>query len=164
MDLHSELRYDADPYAVFGMLTDEEFIAAKASAAKALRHEVSVTRDGDRATIELVRIMPPDVPDFVRKFVGETIDIKQTDVWEAAEPDGSRDGRITLEMVGMPVSCQGTMRLQATGSGTTVTISGTIKATVPLFGGKIEDAVHQGLSEAAKIEERVGREWLAGRR
>ncbi|WP_129667413.1 DUF2505 domain-containing protein [Phytoactinopolyspora endophytica] len=164
MELHSELRFDADPYAVFGMLTDEAFIAKKAIAAKALRHQSSVSWDGDRVTVELVRIMPPDVPDFVRRFVGETIDIKQTDVWEPAAPDGSRTGTITLEMVGMPVTCGGTMRLAAAGASTTLTISGTIKAAVPLFGGKIEEAVHQGLTEAAKIEEQVGRAWLAGER
>jgi hypothetical protein len=164
MDLKSELRFDADPYAVFGMLTDEAYIAKKTTAAKAIRHQVSVNRDGDQVTIELVRIMPPDVPDFVRRFVGETIDVKQTDVWEPAQPDGSREGRISLEMVGMPVACNGTMRLTPSGAGTLLTINGSIKASVPLFGGKIEEAVHQGLTEAARIEEKVGQAWLAGER
>ncbi|NED97319.1 DUF2505 domain-containing protein [Phytoactinopolyspora alkaliphila] len=165
MDLHSELRFDADPYAVFGMLTDEAYIAKKTTAAKALRHDVSVHRNDDQVTIELTRVMPPDVPDFVRRFVGETIDIKQTDVWGPAGPDGARTGKITLDMVGMPVTCNGTMRLEPSGSGsTTLTIAGTIKASIPLFGGKVEDAVHQGLTEAARIEERVGRAWLAGER
>ncbi|WP_166356211.1 DUF2505 domain-containing protein [Phytoactinopolyspora limicola] len=164
MDLHSELRFDADPYAVFGMLTDEAYIAKKTLAAKALRHQISVDRDGDRVTIELVRIMPPDVPDFVRRFVGETIDIKQVDVWEPAAPDGSRTGRITLEMVGMPVTCAGTMTLAANGAATVLTITGSIKAGIPLFGNKIEEAVHQGLTEAGKIEEQVGQAWLAGER
>lgn len=165
MDLHSALRFDADPYAVFGMLTDEAFIAKKTIAAKAIRHEISVDRnDDDQVTIDLVRIMPPDVPDFVRRFVGETIDVRQTDVWQPAAPDGSRDGRIALEMVGLPVTCSGSMRLASTGGATVVTISGSITASVPLFGGKIEEAVHQGLTEAAKIEEQVGQAWLAGER
>ncbi|NDL58589.1 DUF2505 domain-containing protein [Phytoactinopolyspora mesophila] len=164
MDLHSELRFDADPYAVFGMLTDEAYIVKKTIAAKAIRYQVSVNRNDDHVTIELVRIMPPDVPDFVRRFVGETIDVKQTDIWEPADPSGARDGRISLEMVGMPVTCSGKMRLAPAGAGTSVTISGSIKASVPLFGGKIEEAVHQGLTEAAKIEEKVGQAWLAGER
>jgi hypothetical protein len=164
MDLHSELRFDADPYAVFGMLTDEAYIAKKTTAAKALRHQVSVSRDNDQVTIDLIRVMPPDVPDFVRRFVGETIDIKQTDVWGPAAPDGTRTGKISLEMVGMPVNCNGTMRLASSGGVTTLSITGTIKASIPLFGGKIEEAVHQGLTEAAKIEEQVGRAWLAGER
>ncbi|MGH8829346.1 MAG: DUF2505 domain-containing protein, partial [Jiangellaceae bacterium] len=161
---HSELHFDADPDTVFAMLVDEGFIARKTTAANALRHEITVRRDGDRVIIELLRVMPPDVPDFVRKFVGETIDIRQTDSWEAAAPDGSRDGSIRLELAGAPVTCSGTMRLRANGAETVVTIDGTVKASVPLFGGKIEQAVLQGLTEAAKIEQRVGRDWLAGRR
>lgn len=161
MDLYSELHFDADPVTVFTMLTDEAYISRKTTAAKALRHEVSVSRQGDRVTIQLTRVMPPDVPDFVRRFVGETIDIKQTDLWEPAAADGSRTGSISLDMVGAPVTCTGSMSLTGNGGGSVVSIKGTVKASVPLFGGKIEQAVHQGLTEAAKIEERVGRAWLA---
>jgi uncharacterized protein YndB with AHSA1/START domain len=164
MDLRSELRFDADPATVFAMLTDEAFIARKTTAAKALRHTVSVARDGDRVVIELLRVMPPDVPDFVRRFVGETIDVKQTDVWQPAASDGSRSGTIRLEMSGAPVTCSGTLRLVGAGGRTTVTVSGNVRAAVPLFGGKIEQAVCEGLTEAAKIEEQVGQAWLAERR
>lgn len=165
MDLYSELRFDADPAAVFAMLTDEAFIAEKTTAANALRHEVTVRRDGDRVTIDLLRVMPPDVPDFVRRFVGETIDIRQKDAWGPANDDGSRDGTIALEMSGAPVKATGTMRLAASdGVGTLVRIKGQLRASVPLIGGRIEQALHQGLEEAAKIEERVGRDWLAARR
>lgn len=164
MDLYSELHYDADPITVFSMLTDEAFIARKTTAAKALRHEISVSRDGDRVTIELLRVMAPDVPDFLRRFVGDTIDIKQTDAWGAAANDGSRSGEITLTMAGAPVTCTGKMTLANKNSQTVVTISGVVKASIPLLGSKIEKAVHEGLVETAKIEEQVGRAWLSGRR
>lgn len=163
MEMHSELRYDAAPATVFAMLTDEDYIARKTMAANAVRYDISVQRSGDEAVISLTRVMPPDVPDFVRKFVGETIDIKQTDSWGAAAADGSRQGQIDLEMAGAPVTCKGSMSLKPDGSGTRITIDATLKAAVPLFGGRIEDAVHQGLMEVAKIEQRVGDEWLAER-
>ncbi|SEE25948.1 DUF2505 domain-containing protein [Jiangella alba] len=164
MDLNSELRFDADPAAVFAMLTDEAYIEKKTMAANAIRHQASVRRDGDRVTIDLLRVMPPDVPDFVRRFVGETIDIKQRDTWGPAAADGSRDGSIELEMSGAPVRATGTMRLAANGATTVLTIKALLKASVPLVGGKIEQAVHQGLMHAVKVEERVGNDWLAGKR
>lgn len=164
MDMHSELRYDAAPDAVFSMLTDEAFIERKTMAANAVRFEVSIQRNGDGATIHLTRVMPPDVPDFVRKFVGSTIDVKQTDTWGPPRPDGSREGQIDLEMAGAPVTCKGRMSLTPDGTGTRVIIDGVLKAAVPLFGGRIEEAVHQGLMEVAKIEQRVGDEWLTERR
>lgn len=162
MDLRTQLRFDADPATVFAMLTDEEYLGRKAKAANAMRHESTVTRAGDQVTIRLLRVMPPDVPDFVRKFVGDTIDLDQTDVWEPAAPDGSRHGIISIDMVGAPVTLRGTMRLEPDGSGTVTTIEGKIKASVPFVGGRIEQAVHGGLIEAAKREEQVGRAWLAG--
>ncbi len=164
MDLYSELRFDADPAAVFAMLTDEAYIEKKTMAANAIRSTAAVRRDGDRVTIDLLRVMPPDVPDFVRRFVGETIDIKQRDTWGQAGADGSREGSIELEMSGAPVRATGTMTLVRNGAATVLTIKVLLKASIPLVGGKIEQALHKGLTEAAKIEERVGNDWLAGRR
>jgi hypothetical protein len=161
MEMHSELRYNAAPDTVFAMLTNETFIKRKTMAANAVRYDVSVQRTGDGAVIALTRVMPPDVPDFVRRFVGETIDIKQVDSWGPAAPDGSRKGQIDLEMVGAPVTCKGQMAITPDGGGTTVTITGTLKAAIPLFGGRIEQAVLQGLMEVAKIEQRVGDEWIS---
>lgn len=161
MDLRTELHYNADPGTVFTMLTDPEYLGRKAVAANAIRHEASVSHDGDQVTIRLLRVMPPDVPDFVRRFVGDTIDLDQTDVWEPAGPDGSRDGTVAIDMKGAPVTLRGTMRLAPDGRGTVATVNAKIKASVPFVGGKIEESVHGGLLEAAKREEHVGHEWLA---
>lgn len=162
MDLNTTLRFPAEPVTVFEMLVDPGYIGRKAEAANAVRHEVSVERDGDRATIHLLRVMPPDVPDFVRRFVGDTIDLDQTDVWEPAAADGSREGTISIDMRGAPVTLRGTLRLAPEGNGSVATVSGTIKASIPLMGGKVESAVHDALMSAARREEEVGRVWLSG--
>jgi uncharacterized protein YndB with AHSA1/START domain len=164
MDLRTEQRYDADPTAVFAMLTDEAFLARKAQATGALRHEGSVDRDGDRVTVRLLRVMPPEVPDFVRRFVGDSIDLDQTDVWEPAAADGSRTGSIRISMGGAPVQLTGSMRLTPTGTGSQASIDAEIKAAIPLFGGKIEKAVHDALLQAVRMEETVGQAWLDGNR
>jgi Protein of unknown function (DUF2505) len=164
MDLRTEQRYDADPSTVFAMLTDEAFLALKAQATGALRHEGSVDRDGDRVTVRLLRVMPPDVPDLVRRFVGDTINLDQTDIWEPAATDGSRTGSIRITMGGAPVQLTGGMRLTRTEMGSQTSIDAEIKAAIPLFGGKIEKAVHDALVQAVRIEENVGREWLDGHR
>jgi uncharacterized protein YndB with AHSA1/START domain len=164
MDLRTEQRYDADPATVFAMLTDEAFLALKAQAVGALRHEGSVNRDGDRVTVRLLRVMPPDVPDLIRRFVGDTIDLDQTDIWEAAAADGSRTGSIRITMGGAPVQLTGGMRLMPTETGSLTSIDAQIKAAIPLFGSKIETAVHDALLQAVQIEESVGREWLDGHR
>lgn len=160
MDLRTELRFDADPASVFAMFTDEMYVGRKAKAANAVRHEVSIDRDGDRFTVRLLRVMPPDVPDFIRRFVGDSIDLAQTERWEPASSDGARDGSIHIEMVGQPVTFNGTMALRPNSHGSITTVQGTIKASVPFVGGRIERAVHGALVEAARIEQQVGRDWL----
>lgn len=162
MDLNTTLRFPADPGTVFEMLVDPDYVGRKAQAANAIRHEVSVQRDGDSAKIWLLRVMPPDVPDFVRRFVGDTIDLEQTDEWGPATADGSRDGTISIDMREAPVRLRGTMILAPDGGGTLTEVSGTIKASIPLIGGKVESAVHDALISAARREEEVGRQWLAG--
>jgi uncharacterized protein YndB with AHSA1/START domain len=164
MDLRTEQHYDADPSTVFAMLTDEAFLTRKAEATGALRHEGSVNRDGDRATVRLLRVMPPEVPDFVRRFIGDTIDLEQVDTWEPAGADGSRTGSIRISMGGAPVQLTGVMRLTPTETGSRTNTDAEIKAAIPLFGGKIEQAVHDALLQAAQIEESVGRAWLDGKR
>ncbi len=164
MDLRTELRFDTDPATVFAMFTDEAYLARKAEATGAVRHEASVTNDGDRVTVRLLRVMPPDVPDFLRRFVGETIDLDQRDVWEAASPDGSRSGSIRIDLGGAPVNLTGGMTLVGSATGTVTTVDATVKASIPLVGGRIEKAVHDAVVHAARIEEQVGRSWLAGDR
>lgn len=164
MDLRTEFRYDADPATVFAMLIDESFLARKAEATGAVRHEASVVHDGDRVTVRLLRVMPPDVPDFIRRFVGDTIELDQVEVWEAATAGGSRTGSIRIGMSGTPVTLTGGMTLRPSGGSATATVDGKIKASVPLVGGRIEKAVHDALVHAARIEEQVGQAWLAGER
>jgi hypothetical protein len=165
MDLRTEQRYDADPATVFAMLTDVTFLALKAQATGALRHQGSVDWDGDRVTVRLLRMMPPDVPDLVRRFVGDTIDLDQTETWGPAAADGSRTGSIRITMGGAPVQLTGDMWLTPTGTGGSLTsIDAQIKAAIPLFGGKIEKALHDALLQAVRIEENAGREWLDGHR
>ena len=162
MDLRTELYYDADPVVVFAMLIDEAFVARKAQATGAIRHQASVSRDGDRVTVRLLRVMPPEVPDLIRRFVGETVELDQIDVWEPAAADGSRTGSIRIGMAGEPVTLTSGMTLIRSVGGSSTIIDAKVKASVPLVGGRIERAVHDAIARAARIEEQVGRAWLAG--
>ena len=150
MDLRTQLRFDTDPVTVFAMFTDEAYLARKAGATGAVRHEASVTRLGDQVTVRLLRVMPPDVPDLLR--------------WQPASSDGSRTGSIRIEMGGAPVQLTGGMTLVGTAAATAATIDARVKASIPLVGGRIEKAVHDAVVHAARIEEQVGRAWLAGDR
>lgn len=166
MRLNAEIRYDADPAAVSAMLLDTAFQERKCEATGATEHQVQIDEfDDGSAVITTRRTMPTDrVPDFVRGFVGATLEVEQNDDWGAPSADGSREGSMVVEIKGAPVRLTGTLRLApAPGGGTVETIEGDLKASVPLIGGKIEKAVEPALQAAIKVEQQQGRAWLAAR-
>lgn len=166
MRVSAEIRYDADPTTVMVMLADPAFQRRKCEATGALSHSVDV--QGDPATgpvtITTRRTMPTDdIPDFVRRFVGNSLELTQTDSWDAAAPDGSRAGTVVVEISGAPVRLRGEQEMTGRDGGTHQRVEGDLKASVPLVGGKVERAAEPAMRAAIRKEEEVGTAWLAGR-
>ena len=165
MRLTAEIRYEADPRTVFRMIADPAFQEAKCAATGSLEHEIDVRDDADGGTtIFSRRTMPTDqIPDVVRSFVGPTVHLAETQRWERPRPDGTRTGSITVEIEGMPVRFTAATALAADGAGTQQPIEGDLKASVPLFGGRIERAAEPAVRAAIRVEQRTGNAWLAER-
>jgi Protein of unknown function (DUF2505) len=163
--LSAEIRYDAEPAAVFAMLTDAAFQEHKCAATGAVQSAVEIDTFADGgATIRTHRTMPTDqIPDFVRTFVGGTLVVAQVDDWGPAGSDGARVGSVVVEIKGAPVRLAGSLALRPAGDGTIETIDGDVKAAVPIIGGRIERAVEPALQAAIRVEQREGTAWLAGR-
>jgi hypothetical protein len=162
----ADISYSATPDRVFAMLLDPAFQEKVCLATGALDHSVDVEPVGgsgsvDGATITTTRKLPADgLPDFVRTFVGETLDVMRVDHWGPLEDDGSRRGTIVVEIHGTPVRLSGTMVMRGQGSGTVEDVEGDLKASVPLVGGKIERAAEPAVRAAVSKEQEVGTEWL----
>jgi hypothetical protein len=123
---------------------------------------VSVDESAGGATIRTTRVLPTEeFPDFVRKFVGDTVHVVRVDTWGPAAADGGRDGTIVVEIKGAPVRLAGTITLRPEGSATVQDVQSDLKASVPLVGGKIEKAVAPAIRGAVGKEEEVGARWLA---
>ncbi|MFZ5871845.1 MAG: DUF2505 domain-containing protein [Actinomycetota bacterium] len=164
MRVEDEIHYPVSPAEVAAMLADPEFVERKMVATHALSHDVEVVGTADGAfTVTTRRTMPTsDLPDLARSFVGETIDVRQVEAWEAAAPDGSRAGTVVVEVLGAPLRLTGTLRLAPDGGGTTETLAGDLKASVPLVGSKLEKAAEPAFMAAVRKEHEVGKEWLGG--
>ncbi len=164
MRVETEIRYAATPDAVGSMLADPSFVDRKCAATGALRHTATVDGDASGAfTVTTVRTMPTDTfPDIARKFVGETVDIRQVDSWDAAGTGGSRSGTVVVEIAGAPLRLTGSLSLQARDGATLQTVDGDLKASVPFIGGKLEKAAEPALKMAIRKEGEVGRQWLSG--
>ncbi len=164
MRIDDTIRYDAAPAQVAAMLADRAFIDVKCELMGSLEHDAQV--QGDAAgefTVTSTRTLPTDgFPDVARKFVGATIMIKQVDHWQAPAADGSREGTVTMKIVGQPVNLQGAWTLRPDGNGSIQTMKGDLKASVPLLGGKLEKAAEPAIRAALRKEQEAGRTYLAG--
>jgi Protein of unknown function (DUF2505) len=172
--LSVELRLPASVQAVGAMLADESFVrwrAERSGGPGGEVQQVDVTGDAAGAfTVAVRRTLPTDqIPAHVRSLVGGGLEIRQAEAWES-EHDGVRRGTVSLEIAGAPVRLTGTVRLAPDspgdsgedGDGVTLqTYEGEVRASVPLFGGAIEEAAADAVRTALAAEERAGREWLA---
>jgi hypothetical protein len=159
MDLRTEHPYDAEPAAVFRMLTDPEFLRAKLTA---LGHRDIEVLECAPDRVVTRRTVPLDVPGFLRKVVNPANTVTQTDEW-GPDRDGVREGTWQVDAKGVPVALSGTMRLVPTDGGAVETIEGRAKASLPLVGGRLEKFIADNTLHTLAREHAFAREWLASR-
>lgn len=169
MLLSAQARFDADVPTVLSVLADEQFVTAKLRASGATSEQVDVVGTPDDAfTVTTRRQMPvDDIPPQFRSFVGRTLEVRQVEAWDAPSATAADDGRhgtVVVEITGAPVRLSGTLRLVPDDGGSTVHLDGDVKASIPLFGGAVEEAVAGAVRQALAAEERTVAQWLAGRR
>jgi hypothetical protein len=152
--------YDADPETVFAMLADEEFIIHKSTQSGSLDVSASVEVNGDHTRIRNSRVMPAKVPGFVKRFLGDTIPMDETQQWGPPEEDGTRKGDFSVDFDGQPIGFSGTLSLRPEDGGTAVETVGEIKCSVPFLGGRIEKFAAEWISKYLNKEQRVGAQWL----
>ena len=144
--------------AVTEMMADEAFREAVADYQRALRSTASVTDSGQvRSTrIEIVH-GTEHVPGFARKFVGEEIPIVQEETWTS-----TTHADVLVTIPGKPGDMSGTIDLAQVGEDVVQTVQLSVKVSIPLVGGKIEDLIVGLLRRALTAENKVGVKWLAG--
>jgi hypothetical protein len=162
MKLREAIAYPAGIDAVFSMLCDPVFRHRVCEATYAIDHSVSVRSEGDLVVITIVRVMPADVPPFVRRVVGDHIEIKQVEGWAVPEQVGQRTANLSLEIVGHPATMSGRIALAAVDDATRGTIEGDLRVSIPIFGGRLAEEMAKGFRFALAAEAAVAKDYLAG--
>lgn len=164
MHLSVTLDLATDAHAAGRMLADPRYVEAKVVASGALEHQVDVTGTADEAfTVTTRRALPSDqIPAQVRGFVGNRIDVRLVEAWDAAAPDGGRTGTVVVEIAGAPVRLTGRCTLQPVGpAATRLVYDGDLHAAIPLFGSAVEEAAARAIRGALGVEQQVAAQWLA---
>ena len=148
---------------VHALLTDQAFQEAKCAATTDDgTYSVDIGGGPSAERVRTERQLPSDtLPDVAKSFVGEHLTIIEVIDWAGPGADGSREAVVDIHVKGAPLTIKGTLRLLASGSGTTEVIDADLKANVPLIGGRLEKAAAGPISTAIEIEAGLLREWLA---
>ena len=161
MKIKESFTYDgADVESVFGLISDQAFRTESCANQGATDYEVSVDVSGGGATVTLVRTQEAEMPDFVKKLTGNTVKVKQTEVWGPADGDGNRTADVKVSIIGQPAEMVGTAVLAATGGGTEFTLNGDVKVSIPFIGKKIEPEVARAIIASLREEVAYGMEKL----
>ena len=155
--LAHDLTYDAPADAVAAMLADPAFREEVCDYQGVLRRDVSVERTGSGMHVVVDQVQAArGLPSFATKFVGNEINIVQTETW--ASMTGAD---IHVSIPGKPGEMKGTGTLVGNGERTTHEVRFDIRVSIPLVAGKIEGLISDMLLKALKAENKVGRDYLS---
>lgn len=155
--LRHDLTYDAPVAEVAAMLADPAFREEVCDYQRVISKKVTIAQQGDGMDVVIDMVQPArGIPGFAQKFVGDTINIVQSESWSSPTR-----GDISIAIPGKPGDMSGTAVLKESGSGTVETVELTVKVNIPLVGGKLEGLIAGLLEKALVAENTVGREWLS---
>jgi hypothetical protein len=155
-----ELAYDAAPEEVFAMLADPAFREKVGAAQDVVSIDVTITPNG--AGFHLVSDQVQNtagLPAIAKKIAGDTTQAVVREEW--ADPSS---GTIEITAPGKPTKAVGTIRLTATGTGTTYAQDLDVTVKVPLVSGKLEKLMTDNIDAGLTVEHSVGVAWLKGDR
>jgi hypothetical protein len=158
MKFNHEIRYAAGADDVYAMLGEQAFREQVCEASGTLEHTVQITPSDEGMHVLVDQTRPADgIPSFATKFVGERIQIVQKETWTSPT-----QAALEVTIPGKPGHLRGTISLAENGGQTVETVSGDIKVSIPLVGGKLEALIGDLLASALRTEGKVGANWLAG--
>ncbi len=160
MKFRKELAYDADPDAVFAMLSDPAFREKVAQAQEVVSVDVRLTTSSGGFSLVSDQVQnTAGLPAIAKKIAGDTTQAVITEEWSSTS-----GGSISITAPGKPTKAEGTITLKPAGTGTTELVELDVKVKVPLIGGKLEQLMADNIDSGFDVEHRVGQAWLAGER
>jgi len=164
MRINATIDYPGSPQQVASMLANPEYLRARVTYGGATIEQSDVVGNPEEGFTATTRGKLPSstIPQQVRGFVGDSLEVRQVEAWEPADANGQRRGTIVIEISGAPVRLTGTRRISPNADGQTCTdsIEGELKASIPLLGPSIEQAAAPAVYAAIEAERKAAAIWL----
>jgi hypothetical protein len=156
MKIRETFQYPAGVEAVFALISNEKFRIGAAEKTGGLNVTAAVAADGEATKVTLQRTQPATVPDFVKKFIGDAVTVKQVEAWSAPDAHGTRKAKLTMKVAGQPAGFDGTATLKNAGRGAEFIVSGEVKVSVPFIGKKVEPVIAKAVLSSIKHDVKAG--------
>ena len=156
-DKHS---FDKPASAVIKMFGDRAYFERKYKDLsfwniEVLEHEKSATKF--RIKVRYTTKNDAPIPDFAKKFLGESTQVTQQDAWDLDR----KTGRLDIEIKGVPVKATADMVLKDEGKGSANNLKWNVSCGIPLVGGKLEKVVADDIQAKSKADIAASRKILA---
>lgn len=159
MNFNDKHTFDKPAATVIKMFADRDYFERKYRELGFANLEVlETTKDAKQFRIK-VRYSAPNsapLPDFAKRFLGETNVVTQTDSWDLEK----KTGRLEAEIRGVPVKVSADMALKDEGGGCANTMKWNLSCGIPLIGGKLEQVVAGDIQAKSKADQAKTRELL----
>ena len=161
MKLKESFTYpNTDVTSVYALVTDAAFREEAVAVVGGTDIEVTVEPTGDGHTITVIQTQPAKVPDFIKKFIGESVMVKQVEKWGGPDGDGHREADIRFTVIGQPADMQGRAELSGNGDVSFV-VQGDLKVNVPFIGRKIEPEIAKIVAASLRSDVEQGIQRLS---
>ncbi|TLF57309.1 DUF2505 domain-containing protein [Nocardia cyriacigeorgica] len=152
-------RYTHPAAAVRAAVADEQYWKDRIAAVGGPNARLeSVSVEGDQVRVEMVQAIAADLlPSAITAVRPGDLVIPRTENWTGTA------ATFEARVEGAPAEVRGTITLSDIDAGSTAVIEGSIEVKVPLFGGKIEAAIAERLTELLAEETEFTNAWISER-
>ena len=149
-----------DVESVYALITDQTFRENAVAAVGGTDIQVTIEPAGDGHTVTVIQTQPAKVPDAIKKFVGDSVMVKQTETWSGSDGVGHRTADIRFTVIGQPVDMLGKAVLSGEDDVSFV-VEGDLKVNVPFIGRKIEPEIAKIVSASLRSDVEQGIKQLS---
>ena len=146
---------DTDVESVYALISDPAFREEAVAAVGGQDIEVTIEPSGDGHTVTVIQTQPAKVPDFIKKFVGDSVKVKQTERWGGPDSNGDRSAEVKFTVIGQPADMLAQVDLSGEGDVSFV-VDGDLKVNVPFLGKKIEPEIAKIIAASLRSDVEQG--------
>lgn len=152
-------RYTHPAAAVRAAVADEQYWKDRIAAVGGPNARLeSVSVEGDQVRVEMVQAIAAELlPSAITAVRPGDLVIPRTENWTGTA------ATFEARVEGAPAEVRGTITLSDIDAGSTAVVEGSIEVKVPLFGGKIEAAIAERLTELLAEETEFTNAWISER-